>query len=85
MSARPKRPKKKSARPKAADYDDFGKELVLNAANVYCALLTSRGPFPNAAAELKLIKKAWKLVNAETGVNSLTLTPSIVTIVSNTI
>ena len=62
---------KKSACPKAADYDDFGKELVVNVANVYHALPASRGPFPKAAAELKLIKKAWKLVNAETGVNSL--------------
>jgi hypothetical protein len=75
---------KKSTRPKAADYDEFGKELVLNAANKYRALLASQGAFPDSSRELKLVKKAWKMVNAESGVirNPLGLTPSIVTIVS---
>jgi hypothetical protein len=73
---------KKSARPKAGDYDEMGKEQVLAAANTYRALLASQGAFPSTATELKLIKKSWKLVNAESGVPSLALTPSIVTIVS---
>ena len=73
---------KKSTRPKAGDYDEFGKELVLTAANHYRALLASQGAFPNHSMELKLIKKAWKMVNAESGVKPLDLTPSIVTIVS---
>lgn len=72
----------KSSRPKASDYDEFGKELVLTAANQYRALLASKGAFPNTSTELKLIKKAWKLVNAESGVKQSELTPSIVTIVS---
>ena len=82
MSARPQRFQKKTAHPKARDYDEFGKELVLAAANIYCALLASRGMFLNPSKELKLIKKAWKLVNTESGVKPLALTPSIVMIVS---
>ena len=74
---------KKSARPKAGDYDEFGKDMVLTAANRYRALLASQGAFPNPSTELSLIKKAWKLVNAESGVKALTLSPSIITIVSD--
>ena len=73
----------KSSRPKASDYDEFGRELVLTAANQYRALLASEGAFPSPSIELKLIKKAWKLVNAESGVKQSELTPSIVTIVSD--
>jgi hypothetical protein len=74
----------KTARPKAGDYDEVGKELVLAAANIYRALLASQGAFLNSSEskELKLIMKSWKLVNAESEVNQLALTPSIVTIVS---
>ena len=75
---------KKSSRPKAGDYDEFGKDMVLTAANRYRALLASQGAFPNPSTELSLIKKAWKLVNAESGVKALTLSPSIITIVSDT-
>ena len=74
---------KKSARPKAGDYDEFGKDLVLTAANRYRALLALQGAFPNPSTELSLIKRAWKLVNAESGAKPLTLSPSVVTIVSN--
>ena len=74
---------KKSARPKAGDYDEFRKDMVLTAANRYRALLASQGAFPNPSTELSLIKKAWKLVNAESGVKALTLSPSIITIVSD--
>jgi hypothetical protein len=47
--------------------------------NIFVA---SQGAFPNTSMELKLVKKSWKLVNAESGVTSLALSPSIVTIVS---
>ena len=73
---------KKNTRPKAGDFDEIGKELVLAAANIYRALLASQGAFPNSTEEMKLIKKSWKLVNAESGVAPFALTPSIVTIVS---
>lgn len=73
----------RNARPKAGDFDKIGKELVLSAANRYRALLTSQGAFLNSTEEMKLIKKSWKLVNAESGVTPFALTPSIVTIVSH--
>ena len=76
---------KKTSRPKAGDYDEIGKELVLAAANLYRALLASQGAFPNPSKEIELIKKSWKLANSESGVNPLALTPSIVTIVSNSL
>ena len=84
MSTLTKTPKieKKSTRPKAGDYHDSQKELVLTAANIYRVLLASRGPFPNTATEVKLIKKAWKLMNDESGLKARPLTPSIITIVS---
>ena len=81
VSKAPKVPKK-TACPKARDYDEFSKELVLAAANIYCALLASKDTFPNPSNELKLIKKAWKLVNTESRVKPLALTLSIVTIIS---
>ena len=55
----------------------------MTAANIYRVLLASRGPFPNTATEVKLIKKAWKLMNDESGLKARPLTPSIITIVSN--
>jgi hypothetical protein len=73
---------KKGGRPKAGDYDDAGKELVLAGANIYRALLASQGAFPNTSLEMRLIKKAWKHMNAESGLKPRKLTPSIVTIVS---
>ena len=76
------RTEKKNNRPKAGDYHDSEKELVLAAANTYRVLLASRGPFPNTATEVKLIKKAWKLMNEESGLKARALTPSIITIVS---
>ena len=73
---------KKNSRPKAGDYDNSEKELVLAAANIYHVLLASQGPFPNTTTEVKLRKKAWKLMNAESGLKARALTPSIVMIVS---
>ena len=72
---------KKGNRPKAGDYHDSEKELVLTAANIYRVLLASQGAFPNTAMEVKLIKKAWKLMNEESGMKGRALTPSIITIV----
>ena len=46
-------------------------------------MLASQGAFPIPSVEFKLIKKAWKLVNVESGVKQLTLTPSIVSIYFN--
>lgn len=76
---------KKNTRPKAGDFQDSQKELVLAAANIYRVLLASQGPFPNTAMEVKLIKKAWNLMNKESGLKGRALTPSIITIVSYSI
>ena len=53
----------------------------MTAANIYRVLLVSQGAFPNTAMEVKLIKKAWKLMNEESGMKGQALTPSIITIV----
>jgi hypothetical protein len=74
---------KKNRRPKAGDFNSSDKELVLVASNIYHVLLATRGAFPNSATEVKLIKKAWKLMNQESGLKGLDITPSIITIVSN--
>ena len=76
---------KKNTRPKAGDFQDSQKELVLAAANIYRVLLASQGPFPNTVMEVKLIKKAWNLMNKESGLKGRALTPSIITIVSYSI
>jgi hypothetical protein len=60
----------------------MGKDLILAAANIYRALLASQGAFPSTSEELILIKKAWKLANAESGVTPASMSPSIVKIVS---
>jgi hypothetical protein len=73
---------KKSTRPKAGDFNTSDKELVLVASNIYRVLLASRGPFPNTATEVKLIKKAWKKMNQESGLKALDINSTIITIVS---
>ena len=54
----------------------------MTVANIYQVLLASWGPFPNTATEVKLIKKAWTVMNDESGLKAIPLTPSIITIVS---
>ena len=49
---------KKSVQPKAGDYDEMGKEMVLMAANLYCILLASQGAFLNTSLEIKLVSVA---------------------------
>lgn len=72
-----------AGRPKAADYDDVARELILSAANTYRALLVSQGAFPTSSEELELVKRAWKRVNDDSEKNPMGLTPDIVRIVSN--
>ena len=73
---------RKSGRPKARDFKEADKELVLMAANIYRVLLASQDAFPNASTEMTLVKKAWKQMNAESGLKARTITPSMVSIVS---
>jgi hypothetical protein len=71
-----------AGRPKAADYEDAAREVILSAANTYRALLASQGAFPTSSEELDLAKKSWKRVNDDSGMSPMALTPDIVRIVS---
>ena len=67
----------KSARPKARDYDDVAKEIILQAATIYRCLLSTNNGFPELAAETDLVKLAWEDANKDSGMASLALTPEI--------
>jgi hypothetical protein len=73
----------KAGRPRARDYEDLAKELILQAATVYRCLLSTQDPFPELAHEADMVKKAWARVNDETGMTPLRLTPDIAKIVSS--
>ena len=71
----------KLGRPKARDYEDMAKEVILQAAIIYRCLLSTQNGFPELAAETELVKMAWEKANTESG-TSLALTPEIAKIVS---
>jgi hypothetical protein len=73
----------KAGRPRAGDYDDLAKELILQAATVYRCLLSTEDAFPDLAAEAEMVKTAWGQVNNEIGLTPLRLTPDIAKIVSD--
>ena len=68
--------------PKAGDYESSTREVILSAANTYCALLVSQGAFPTSLEELELVKCAWKRVNVDREMNPMGLTLDIVRVVS---
>ena len=72
----------KAGRPRAGDYEDLAKELILQAATVYRCLLSTEDAFPDLATEAEMVKKAWGHVNREAGMTPLRLTPDIAKIVS---
>lgn len=90
-----------AGRPKAADYEDAAREVILSAANTYRALIatqgtsgfssfsstyraliSTQGAFPSSSEELELVKRSWKMVNDDSGMSPMGLTPDIVRIVS---
>ena len=73
----------KAGRPRAGDYEDLAKELILQAATIYRCLLSTEDAFPDLAAEAEMVKTAWGQVNHETGLTPLRLTPDIAKIVSD--
>ena len=75
----------KAGRPRATDYDDLSKELILQAATVYRCLLSTEDAFPDLAPETEMVKEAWAIVNEETGLVPLRLMPDIAKIVSGRI
>jgi hypothetical protein len=72
----------KSGRPKARDYDDAAKEIILQAATIYRCLLSTENGFPELAVETEMVKLAWEKTNNESGMPPLALTPDIAKIVS---
>ena len=74
---------RKSGRPKAGDFKEADKELVLMAANITVPCPTC---FAGCLSECfkgdDTCKKAWKQMNAESGLKARTITPSMVSIVS---
>ena len=69
--------------PKAQDYDDVAKEVILQAATIYCCLLSTENGFPELALETELVKLAWEDAYKESGMPTLALTPDITEIVSH--
>ncbi|KAG6838416.1 hypothetical protein C0991_011765, partial [Blastosporella zonata] len=67
-----------SRRPKAADYDDVSKDIILTAATIYRCLISTVNAFPDSAKELEMVKVAWVRANKDSDmVPPLALTPDI--------
>ena len=70
-------------RPKASDYDDVSKEVILRATAIYRCLVSTCNAFPTPSEETELIKGAWNRANEETSQEvPIALTPVIAKVVS---
>ena len=70
-------------RPKASDYDDVAKEVILCATAIYWCLVSTYNAFLTPAEEGELIKSAWNRANEETSQEvPIALTPVIAKVVS---
>jgi hypothetical protein len=74
-----------SGRPKAADYDDASREIILKAASHYRVLISTREAFPDSATEIRMVKEAWMLANKDSDLPPIAISPDISKIVSGTI
>ena len=69
-------------RPKASDYDDVAKEVILCATAIYRCLVSTSNAFPTPSEEGELIKCAWNRANDETSQEvPIALTPVIAKVV----
>ena len=69
-------------RPKASDYDEVSKEVILRATAVYRCLVSTRNAFPTPSEEADMIKTAWNRANEETSQQvPIALTPAIAKVV----
>ena len=69
-------------RPKASDYDEVSKEVILRATAVYRCLVSTRNAFPTPSEEADMIKIAWNRANEETSQPvPIALTPAIAKVV----
>ncbi|KAG6859995.1 hypothetical protein C0995_000742 [Termitomyces sp. Mi166 len=66
-----------TGRPKASDYDDVSKEIILAAANVYHCLISTVNGFPDSGTELEFVCTAWKHAIDDANIQPLNLTPDI--------
>ena len=70
-------------RPKASDYDEVSKEVILRATAIYHCLVSTRNAFPTPSEEADMIKIAWNHANEETSQQvPIALTPAIAKVVS---
>ncbi|THH07052.1 hypothetical protein EW146_g9434 [Bondarzewia mesenterica] len=53
-------------RPKASDYDDVAKEVILTATGIYRCLISTLNAFPTPSEEAQFIRIAWDRANEET-------------------
>ena len=71
-------------RPKASDFDDVAKEVILCATAIYRCLVSTSNAFPTPSEESELIKSAWNRANEETAQEvPFALTPVIAKVVSS--
>ena len=69
-------------RPKASDYDDVAKEVILCATAIYRCLVSTSNAFPTPSEEGDLIRSAWNRANEETSQDvPIALTPVIAKVV----
>ena len=70
-------------RPKASDYDEVAKEVILHATAIYRCLVSTSNAFPTPSEEGEMIKAAWNRANDETLQEvPIALTPVIAKVVS---
>ena len=55
-----------ASQPKASDYDDVAKEVILCATAIYQCLVSNSNAFLTPSEEQELIKFAWNHANEET-------------------
>ena len=58
-------------------------QRILQAATIYCCLLSTENGFPELALETELVKLAWEDAYKKSGMPTLALTPDITEIVSH--
>ena len=72
----------RGGRPKASDYDDVAKEVILCATAIYRCLVSTSNAFPTPSEEGEMIRDAWNCANAETSQEvPIALTPVIAKVV----
>ena len=70
-------------RPKASDYDEVAKQVILTATGVYHCLISTMNAFPTLSEEALMIREAWDRANVETVQEVLiALSPVITKVVS---